>query len=223
MYRLQRDLVEACYPAESLGGWAWLRLQVDGVDLVLVSVFSENRLMLQEGNAALAMETFGAHPRLLWWQPARRGASSSGSRSGSSGNQQPGLLPSGWSQVALMGVVALAAVAIWRGRRLGPIIVESLPVIVPASETVEGHGRLYARIGARERAGAHLRAASQRRLSRLLGHGDQDALITALGERTGRDASAIQQLLVGRPPSSDADLVHLKRELDQLEQEARQL
>ena len=78
--------------------------------------------------------------------------------------------------------------AIWRGRRLGPILSERLPVTVRAAETVEGHGRLYYRLSARDRAAGALRAGSRQRLSRAFGHADDAlALSAAVGARTGRD------------------------------------
>ncbi len=59
-------------------------------------------------------------------------------------------------QLALIGLL----VAFWRGRRLGPVVSEPLPVVVRAAEVVEGHGRLYLRAAARDRAAAALRAGT---------------------------------------------------------------
>ena len=56
--------------------------------------------------------------------------------------------------------MAFLVVGVWRGRRLGPIMTEPLPVTVRAAETVEGHGRLYHRLNARDRAANALRAGS---------------------------------------------------------------
>ena len=41
---------------------------------------------------------------------------------------------------------------LWRGRRLGPLVVEPLPVVVKAVESTQGRGRLYRRV--RDRAHA---------------------------------------------------------------------
>ena len=60
--------------------------------------------------------------------------------------------------------VALALTALWRARRLGPLVTERLPVVVRASETVEGHARLYQSRRARDRVAAALRAAAAGRL-----------------------------------------------------------
>ena len=50
--------------------------------------------------------------------------------------------------------------ALWRARRLGPVVAEPLPVVVRAAETVEGRARLYRRGGARGQAA---RGAARRR------------------------------------------------------------
>ena len=75
-----------------------------------------------------------------------------------------------WIVLQLCLVVAL--VAVWKGRRIGPLVAEQLPVVVRASETVEGRGRLYRSRRARDRAAEALRtAALQRMMPRLgLGH-----------------------------------------------------
>ncbi len=59
--------------------------------------------------------------------------------------------------VAIQLGVALLLAALWRARRLGPLVTERLPVVVRASETVEGHARLYRSRRARDRVAATLR------------------------------------------------------------------
>lgn len=55
-----------------------------------------------------------------------------------------------WTIWQLWLVVLL--VALWKGRRIGPLVAEELPVVIRASETVEGRGRLYRSRRARDRA-----------------------------------------------------------------------
>jgi hypothetical protein len=66
-------------------------------------------------------------------------------------------------------LVALGVLALWRGRRLGPVVEEPLPVVVRAAETVEGRSRLYRKAGARDVAAEALRRAAVRRLGTALG------------------------------------------------------
>ncbi len=60
--------------------------------------------------------------------------------------------------------VAVVLLALWRARRLGPVVPESLPVVVRAAEATEGRGRMYRRAGARDRAAGRLRAATRTRI-----------------------------------------------------------
>ncbi len=101
-------------------------------------------------------------------------------------------------------------------------MVEPLPVRVRSSETVVGHGRLYFRIGARERAAEALRAGARDRLGRRFGHRhNPDALTATLAEQTGVGAQQVWTLLSGPPPATDDELAALARALDELEQKAR--
>jgi hypothetical protein len=109
---------------------------------------------------------------------------------------------------------------LWRGRRLGPAVTEPLPVVVRAAEVVEGHGRLYRRAGARDRAAAALRAAT---LARLAVHAGlrrgarTDDIVAAACAATGRPAIDVWYLLGGPWPVDDAGLLRLAVELDALE------
>ena len=101
---------------------------------------------------------------------------------------------------------------------------EPLPVTVRAAETVEGHGRLYHRLNAYDRAAGALRSGVIGRLSGAYGHADDPlALSAVLAERTGLDPSQVRRMLVDARPTTDEDLVNLARDLDRLEQEARRL
>jgi hypothetical protein len=125
-----------------------------------------------------------------------------------------------WIVLQLCLVVAL--VAIWKGRRIGPLVAEQLPVVVRASETVEGRGRLYRSRRARDRAAEALRtAALQRMMPRIgLGHDAQPpAVVSAVAERCGLDPQAVAHTLFGPPPGSDPDLVHLAHQLDNIERQ----
>ena len=134
------------------------------------------------------------------------------------------LLPGWWELAVVQAAIGLVAVGIWRGRRLGPILSERLPVSVRAAETVEGHGRLYYRLRARDRAAMSLRAGARRRLSRVLGHGEDAAALSAsVAARTGQQPGAVHQILFGPVPDTDDHLVDLARDLHRLEQEARRL
>jgi hypothetical protein len=215
-YRAEGPAEVSCYPTAG-GGRLWLRVPTaagPSVDLVAGGI--SNAALGSDGNAALAMGVFGDRPGVVWLM-AR-------SQTPTDGDADPTLLPGWWELAVVQAVIGLVAVGIWRGRRLGPILSERLPVTVRAAETVEGHGRLYYRLRARDRAAERLRAGARQRLSRVLGHAEDPAALSgSVAARTGQEAGVVHQLLFGPAPDTDDHLVGLARDLDRLEQEARRL
>jgi hypothetical protein len=182
-----------------------------------------NADLAQQGNAALAINLLSAGGRVVWLVPrflpgAAGGPASGGSRSFVS------LLPLAARLVAIELGVALLLTVAWRARRLGPLITERLPVVVRASETVEGHARLYQSRRARDRVAAALRSATTARLTPAIGLSPgavPAAVIAALAARSTLDEARIADLLDGPVPRSDAALVALADDLDTLEGEVR--
>jgi hypothetical protein len=119
---------------------------------------------------------------------------------------------------------AAFVVALWRGRRLGPVVAEPLPVIVHAAETTEGRARLYRRSRARDRAAAALRESAIGKLHKAHGiprRAEPAAVVATVAARIGRDPAILSELLYGGPPIDDANLMFLSQQLDQLTQEVR--
>lgn len=183
--------------------------------------FMTNRRLDHQGNAALALNLAGQAPQLAWLAAPDLDAAlpADGDRQGLM-DLVPVQVP--WAVAALVLGVLLAA--LWRGRRLGPVVTERLPVVVRAAETVEGRGRLYRARGAREQAARALRAATAARVAALLGStgtADTDAIAVAAADRIGQDAAQVRRLLDGPAPADDRALVRLAHELDALEREVR--
>jgi hypothetical protein len=116
-----------------------------------------------------------------------------------------------WAQRAFWWLLVVGVVVVlWRGRRFGPVVTEPLPVVVRSTEVVEGHGRLYLRTGARERAAGLLRAATTTRLAARLG------LDRRAGPAEVAAALPAATALIGAAPADDDALVRLAHDLDQL-------
>jgi hypothetical protein len=178
--------------------------------------FMTNAGLLEEGNAALAMNLAGTRPRLIWYAPQEYATDSQG------GSSLVELIPDRAKWVVGQLCVALILVALWRIRRVGPLVAEDLPVVVRASETVEGRGRLYRSRRARDRAAEALRTAALHRMLPRLGLGpnaESAAVVQAVSQRIGGDPNALGHLLFGPPPESDADLVNLANQLDDIERQ----
>jgi hypothetical protein len=197
---------------------AVVRYRDDGRTITVVASgdFMTNAGLLKEGNAALAINLAGHQPRLIWYAPQHFEGQKTHT------TDIVDLIPDnvGWmvAQLALVVVV----VAWWRGRRMGPLVAENLPVVVRASETVEGRGRLYRSRRARDRAAYALRTAALQRMLPRLGLGpnaDPVAVVTAVVERGRASRDAVQHTLYGPPPPTDTDLVKLASELDDIERQ----
>ena len=214
-----------CYPVA--GRPHVVRLTVPGPRTVTVvgSGFPfTNDGLVESGNAALAMNLVGERSSAVWLMPPLR-------RPGATPDKSfIDLVPFGVKLAALqLGIVVLLT-ALWRSRRLGPVVAEPLPVVVRSAEAVEGRARLYRARRARDRAADALRAGSRERLVRLLGLSSSAAqdmsvaaqVTAAVAERTGRPAATVGAALYGPAPGDDAELVELADYLDDLEGQVRQ-
>jgi hypothetical protein len=173
-----------------------------------------NQDLGNSGNAALALNLLASDARIVWLMPGP--AAGTGLRSRS----VYGLIPRPVYLVIAEIAVALVLAALWRMRRFGPLVFEPLPVLVRASETAEGHGRLYRSRRARGRAAAALRSASVARITTRTGlpqTASPEAVCRELARRTGRGEGEIHAMLFGPAPGDDAALVKLASDLDALE------
>ena len=177
-----------------------------------------NERLGEDGNAALAINLLGGDgsaDELRWLVP------SPGSAAGD--ESAAGILPD-WVLPALVQLLFVGLlVALWRGRRLGPPVVEPLPVVVRAAEAVEGRARLYRRAQARDRAAAALRSGALARLVPRLGidsaaggEPPPEAVVAAVAARSGQPDAAVAAVLFGPPPGDDAALVALADTLDSI-------
>jgi hypothetical protein len=208
--------VTSCY------GGALVRYGDGGRTVTVVGStdFMTNGGLLRAGNAALAMNLAGGNPRLVWYAPQRIEGESSGSTTIFA------LIPDNviWMVVQLW--VAVLLIALWKGRRIGPLVAEDLPVVVRASETVEGRGRLYRSRRARDRAAQALRAATLQRILPRIGLGldtAAPAVVIAVAQRSGLPPESLRHILFGPSPASDADLTQLARALDDVERQVAHL
>ncbi|MEU2286527.1 DUF4350 domain-containing protein [Streptomyces sp. NPDC013178] len=217
--------VDECYPSNRLA--TLLRIpdaSGDGDTIVLGApdILHNDRLDKQ-GNASLALQLLGSRPHLVWYLPSLSDTSAAAPEDEKSFFE---LIPSGWLWGTLQLFVAAALAALWRARRLGPLVPEKLPVAIRASETVEGRARLYRKANARDRAATALRSTTRTRLAPLVGipvtqaH-TPEALIPALSAHLNSDGQSLHALLFGPPPGDDTALIALTGQLDTLEREVR--
>ncbi|MDX6391164.1 MAG: hypothetical protein QOJ73_2227 [Streptosporangiaceae bacterium] len=183
-----------------------------------------NQYLAARGNAALALDLLTGSSRIVWLVPPLPSAGATSGNPAGASQSLFSLIPWPAYLVTIQLAIAVGLAAIWRMRRLGPLVAEPLPVIVRASETVEGHGHLYRSRRSRDRASAVLRDAALDRLTTRLalprGVGP-DAICATVAARTGREAGTIRATLFGPVPPDDATLVTLAHDIDTLEGEVR--
>ncbi len=226
-YTATRSDADECYPSERLATLVRVPDTSGSGDTVVLGApdILYNDTLDEQGNASLALQLLGSRPHLVWYLPSLSDAPPTDT------DDERGfldLLPSGWLWGTLQLFIAAALAALWRARRLGPLVPEKLPVAIRASETVEGRARLYRKANARDRAATALRSATRTRLAPLIGvpvtqaHAPEALLpaLSALLDSRG-DGQALHALLFGPPPGDDAALISLADQLDALEREVR--
>lgn len=197
---------------------AVVRYRADGRTVTVVGSadFMMNSGLLKQGNAALAMNLAGTRPRLIWYAPQHIEGEKGG------GSDIFDLIPDNVNWIVWQLWIVVLFAALWQGRRLGPLVAEKLPVVVRASETVEGRGRLYRSRRARDQAADALRTAALQRMLPRLGltvSTAPPAVVAAVSERCTKSPEAVQYILFGPSPSSDDELLNLSHELDDIERQ----
>jgi hypothetical protein len=212
---------QGCYPDSD--GFALVTFETSGHRVTLLSDGTPlmNSSLAKEGNAALALGLLDTHPDVVWLVPPVIAPASSGAGTSS----VTSLLPSRLRWAFLQLVIAVIVIALWRGRRLGRLVPEELPVVVRQAETVRGRSRLYRRSRSLDTAANALREGTRDRLGHRLSLGPRPqpaALVHAIASRTQQPAAHVEALLYGAMPIDDRALVTLAQALTALEQEVLQ-
>ncbi|MGZ4602193.1 MAG: DUF4350 domain-containing protein, partial [Kineosporiaceae bacterium] len=211
---------DLCFPHPGARAWSLVELDGAGDDgNATVVVLGQadvlrNQYLADDANAALALRVLGHDRTLTWLVPDPTRLPAAGPES------LRDLLPPwvGWVVVQLAVVVTLAL--LWRGRRLGPLVSEPLPVVVRSGEALLGRARLYRRARAVDRTAATLRTATLRRLAARLAvppDAAPDAVAVRAAEVTGQDLQGVRHVLLGPPPRDERERVALADALDAVE------
>lgn len=182
-----------------------------------------NSRLADAGNAALAINLLSTRSRIVWLTPQPPAVAGAPPVSAPQAQGPTPIGRAAWLVVYQLAIATVLAM-IWRARRLGPLIAERLPVVVRASETVEGHARLYQSRRARGRAARALREAMLDRMLPALGlpaSAEAAAVTQALAARSKLGQQDIAEIVYGQAPGTDAELISLSDRLDDLEREVR--
>ncbi|MBD2758976.1 DUF4350 domain-containing protein [Yimella sp. cx-573] len=219
VYSVERAGVGQCFTGPHGSGAVELAASPEHPPVLIIGSVDAftNNTMKQGDNAAIGLRALGQTSELVWY--------SGGFDPESAAANQPSILPKWLMPAVWLLAVSVVMLMLWRGRRLGRLVQEPLPVIVPANETTMARGRLYRKAQDTARTASVLRSATRQRLRRSLGLG-RNASAAEIAERaatqTGRDPHDVGALLTDdHQPISEAELARLARELTALERQVR--
>ncbi|MDQ0613287.1 hypothetical protein QF046_000928 [Microbacterium sp. W4I4] len=209
--------VEGCF-REPSGASAVLRADVDGRTITLVegAHLLANDALAENGNAALGLALLAQQDRVVWYVPTFADSDISSGGGASIADLTPGWI----SPAILLLLIAAIAAIVWRGRRFGPLVAESLPVTVRAAETMQGRARLTAKAADAPHAAAVIRTGTLTRLAARLALSPRASvpeIADAASDRLRVPRTSLYDLLGGPPPQSDNELIELARRLAELE------
>ena len=213
-----------CYgPAGSSGRGLYATAENGKLVVIGSTAVISNQFLAANGNAALTLRTLGSQGHLVWYLPGP------GDLGGNPAPKTLAELAPAWAAFVAPWLIVVALFAVlWRGRRLGPLVFEPLPVVVKSAETAEGRARLYheahdvARAADTLRAGTIVRLASALRVGSAAGFSDVAGpeVAAAAARHLDRNAAEIQQILLHRP-ATEAQLVRWAQDLIRLEKEVK--
>lgn len=175
-----------------------------------------NERVKKRDNAAIGLRLLGEHKNVVWYVP-RASDAPADARTGAAAELPRALYPG-----LCLGLFSLLLLLLWRGRRLGRLVFEPLPVTVKAIETTIGRGRLYRKANDRDHAATVLRRATRARLAhalRLSPETTLDQMAAIVAARSGRGLDECRALLADAPVSDDSHLATLAQGLRTLEKE----
>ncbi|TAL44514.1 MAG: DUF4350 domain-containing protein [Salinibacterium sp.] len=201
------------------GVYSLIQLTADGNRTTILGATDAltNEHATEAGNAALALNLLGEKQNLVWYLPSLDDVAAGG------GPTLAQLTPAWVTPVMALLLLTFIAAAVWRGRRFGPLVIENLPVVVRASETMLGRARLYERSSARLRALDSLRIGTIQRLASLCGLprlATVDAVIATVAEIVDLQPAEVRRILVDAEPRTDRELLTLSDALLSLERSA---
>lgn len=186
------------------------------VALIEGSALFDNEHLAENGNAALGLALLGQSGHVVWYVPSFEDSDMEAQSTDTLATLTPPWVTPAILLLLLAGIVA----AISRGQRFGPLVAETLPVTVRASETMNGRARLTAKAADAAHAAEALRDGSLRRLAARLGLNARSTpaeVADAASDRLHIPRGSLHQLLAGPLPLTDTELIDTARRLAELE------
>ncbi|HCS62319.1 MAG TPA: DUF4350 domain-containing protein [Microbacterium sp.] len=210
--------VTGCYQADEGDAALLVDDRGDGRTVFIeAGTLLSNEHLADDGNAALGLALLGQNERLVWYVPSYADTDIEATNTTET---LATLTPEWVTPAILLLLLAGIVVGISRGQRFGPLVAETLPVTVRASETMLGRAKLTAKAADAAHAAAALREGSLRRLAKRLSLAARSTptdVADAAADRLRIPRGSLHQLLTGPLPETDAELIETARQLSELE------
>lgn len=197
----------------------------EGTLTVLSQEWLMNSTIHLEGHMSLTAGVLTPADPITYYYPVERDQPRADDDTSPGGNAV-WLFPQ-WAVALLLWSVPVVVVALLvYGRRMGPLAIEPLPVVVPAAETVRGRSALLQRAGGRAEALRDLRAAALVRLGRRLAL-PPDTPAAEVSARAaaaaGLDPAWTEEVLLTEVPHDDPSLIRIAIDITTIESEVHPL
>lgn len=213
-----------CFVRDGVGLLAHTRLASGtNIDVVADEMAFTNGAILRSDAAALALTLMGRHPHLVWLSLDPDSVYDDEEEEENAAPEGQAFLPPWFDSFRGLLVWSGLVAMMWRGRRLGRLVIEPLPVVVKAIETTLARGRVYHKTHATERSLLALQQATARRLAQRLSL-PANAPLAQVSDATAvaanRDPSQVWEML-SAPVHSEQEMVSRAQGLATLEEEVR--
>lgn len=213
---------EVCFVPAGSAGTSGIMASTGGGDVTVLgsTALLSNSNLASQGNAALTFNLLGKRPHLIWYTASLKDVPVT--------QEQPSLaeLTPSWIFPAMAWLLLVGMLGmVWRGRRYGPLVIEPLPVVVKASETVTGRARLYQDARAIDTVARTFQEATLTRLAKYLRLGSSaspESVVEALTAHTGRSRPELFALLLHDVPRNEKEMLSMATALADLEEEVVQ-
>ena len=166
-----------------------------------------NVLLREADNAIFAAGVAGSGSEVMFGPPASAVPGSTGIWDA---------LPDAARAAVMAIIAAVVAFALVRARRLGQPAIEEPIAPIPASELVRAAGRMYRKARTTAYAGTLMRQGAVSRLSRRFGTAGAHDLSGAVARTSGLPRDRVEEILTGREPRDDDELMILGADLERL-------